>query len=292
MRRNFFAALKEFMASAKGTRRTFVSLLLEQPESAAFMTIEDLAKAAGISAGMISRIIRELNFDGFAHFQKELRREVRKDVSPVARLKKPAAIQEELQDSFVKDQENLRNAALMNSEETLLKAATLAATAPSVHVLGFRSSYPLAFFIAHILEQMRDAVTLMDFSTGRLVEHLLAPQPNDLVIVVAYPRYLRSCILAAQEVKRAGSRLLAITDSLSSPLALCADVALVAPYEGTSYFNTLVGPFSVVNCFLAQTVKALGADNKERLERLTKAQDRWSLLIDSKDAWQLTLPED
>lgn len=290
MRADFFTQLKKFMASAKGARRKFVSFLLEENTGAAFMTIEDLAKAAGVSAGMISRIVREIGFEGFSQFQKNLREEIRKDITPAARLAKTSGEASVFKASLDKDLENLGNIAVLNSEEAFLQAACLTAAAPAVHVLALRSSYPLAFFTANILEQLRDNVTLMDFSTGRLVEHIMHFKPGDTVIVISYPRYLRSCILVAQEAKRAGCSLVAITDSHSSPLSLYADVSLVAPYESSSYFNSLVGPFGVVNSFLAQIVRTIGPSSQQRLELLVETQDRWKLLIDSKDAWQLTLP--
>jgi DNA-binding MurR/RpiR family transcriptional regulator len=60
-----------------------------------------------------------------------------------------------------------------------------------------------------------------------------------------------------QESKTAGCNLLTLTDSFSSPLTMQADVALIAPYESTSFFNSPIAMYGIVNTLIAETAQRL-----------------------------------
>jgi DNA-binding MurR/RpiR family transcriptional regulator len=53
-------------------------------------------------------------------------------------------------------------------------------------------------------------------------------QPSDLLIVIAFPRYVTDTIELAQRARSHGGRVLALTDGPTSPLAPLADIALYA----------------------------------------------------------------
>ena len=52
--------------------------------------------------------------------------------------------------------------------------------------------------------------------------------PKDLVVCIAFPRYVTDSMKLAQRVKAHGGRLLALTDGPTSPLAPLADISLYA----------------------------------------------------------------
>jgi DNA-binding MurR/RpiR family transcriptional regulator len=46
------------------------------------------------------------------------------------------------------------------------------------------------------------------------------------VVAIAFPRYLRDTIAVAEQARSSGARILALTDSISSPLRQLADISL------------------------------------------------------------------
>ncbi len=88
MNGDFYSKIRAFIATAKGARRKAVTFLLQKPEEAAFMTIEGLAEASGVSAGMVSRTVREMGFVGFADMQNQIRQVVRRNISRSAMLRR------------------------------------------------------------------------------------------------------------------------------------------------------------------------------------------------------------
>jgi len=289
MRGDFYAKIREFTLTAKGARKKVVTFLLQKPEEAAFMTIEGLATASGVSAGMVSRTVREMGFDGFADMQSQIRQVVRKNISSSIRIRRARQDGSTFRDCVRWEMHNLAQLMKLNCEETIRKAASMLAKAPAVHVLGLRSSFAPAYSLAFGLGQIKQNVNLMDLSSGLLAEQAKRLSPKDLMVIISFPRYVRESLLMAQEAKTAGCDLLAITDSFSSPLAMQADMALLAPFESSSYFNSTVAMYGITNSLLVTVAQFLGEKGVQQLERLSTIETRWKLLINSEDAWRPNL---
>lgn len=289
MSADFYSKIREFTVTAKGARRKVVTFLLQKPEEAAFMTIEGLATASCVSAGMVSRTVREMGFDGFADMQSQIRQVVRRNISRSARLRRAYQEGATFRDTIRWELRNLARLVKINSEETVQKAASMLATAPAVHVLGLRSSFAPAYSLVFGLSQIRGNVYLMDLGFGLLAEQAKRLSAGELAVLVSFPRYVRESLLMAQEAKAAGCHILAITDSFSSPLAMQADIALLAPFESSSYFNSTIAMYGITNALLVEAAQVLGDKGVQELERLNAIEQRWKLLINTEDAWQPNL---
>lgn len=290
---DFYAKIRDFTLSAKGARKKVVTFLLHKPEEAAFMTIEGLAAVSGVSAGMVSRTVREMGFNGFADMQNQIRQVVRKNITPSARMRR---IRQDgtisFRDTIRWELKNLAQLMKLNSEETVYKAATMLAHAQAVHIMGLRSSFAPAYSLAFGLAQIRQQVHLMDLSSGLLAEQAKRVNPEDLMVLISFPRYVKESLLMAQEAKTAGCEILAITDSFSSPLTMQADVALLAPFESLSFFNSTIAMYGITNALLVKTAQILDGKGVRELERLNAIEQRWKLLISSEDAWRPNLKND
>ena len=290
---DFYAKIRDFTLSAKGARKKVVTFLLHKPEEAAFMTIEGLAAVSGVSAGMVSRTVREMGFNGFADMQNQIRQVVRKNITPSTRIRR---IRQDGTISFREvvrwEMKNMAQLVKLNSEDTIYRAATMLANAPAVHVLGLRSSFAPAYSLAFGLGQIRQYVYLMDLSSGLLAEQAKRVARDDLMVLISFPRYVRESLLMAQEAKAAGCEIMAITDSFSSPLTMQADIALLAPFESSSFFNSTVAMYGITNALLVETAQLLGDKGVKELERLNTIEQRWKLLISSEDAWRPNLKDE
>ncbi|SBW01448.1 putative Transcriptional regulator, RpiR family [uncultured delta proteobacterium] len=289
---DFYSKIREFTVTAKGARRKVVTFLLQKPEEAAFMTIEGLAEVSGVSAGMVSRTVREMGFDGFADMQNQIRQVVRRNISRSARLRRARQEGVSFRDTIRWELRNLAKLVKLNSEETVQKAANMLAKAPAVHVMGLRSSFAPAYSLVFGLGQIREYVYLMDLGFGLLAEQAKRLAAGELMVLISFPRYVRESLLMAQEAKTAGCQILAITDSFSSPLAMQADLALLAPFESSSYFNSTIAMYGITNALLVETAQALGERGVQELERLNAIEQRWKLLINSEDAWRPNLKDE
>lgn len=288
MGKDFYDTVYQFGLTAKGRRKKLAAFLLRSPNEAALMTIEDIAEKIGASAGMVSRAVRHMGFDGFADMRRLMRKDMLKTLSPSGRMQKRPG-RPSSRESLEQDQENLAAIATLNSEKNFNAAAELLATARAVHVFGLRSSYPLAYFLSLCLEQIRENVCLVDLATGRLIEQIKKFKEDDAVVLFSFPRYLRDTLLMAGEARRAGCRILGISDSMSSPLGMQADIALASPYAGVSFFNSPAAPFALVSALATQAVHVLGKKGSDELDRWLDIQSRWCEMMDASDALRINV---
>ena len=96
---------------------------------------------------------------------------------------------------------------------------------------------------------------------------------EDVLIGISFPRYSTRTVEAIRFAHSAGARVIAITDSLRSPLNSEADLCLTAATEMPSFVDSLAAPLSLINALIV----ALGLKKREELHsHLTRLEDIWS----------------
>jgi len=205
---------------------------------AATMTIDELSEAAGISLATANRFAHALGFDGYAPFRNALVADFASSLAPVEKMRS------EVQKSATTSTEIIA-AALSNDIRNI--EATRRALVPAhceqvvemilqaerIVVIGFGASAFLAGIMVHGLEPfcrtvMSGAQPGGATQAGRQFFKL---DSRDLVIAIAYPRYVSDTIRLAQFAVEKGAKLVAFTDLPDSPLVPLADVALYAQTE-------------------------------------------------------------
>ncbi|WP_354682339.1 MurR/RpiR family transcriptional regulator [Cupriavidus necator] len=201
---------------------------------AATMRIDEFAAAVEVSVATANRFARALGFDGYPQFRAELVRGFEATLAPVERLRseleRPATAHEvfaaSLEDAAANAEATRRNL----DAQTCERAVSAILGAQRVYVAGFGASGFLAGLLQHGLEMHCRMVTSVAGAGGasHAARQLFKLQPSDLLIVIAFPRYVSDTVELAQRAKAHGCQLLALTDGPTSPLAPIADIALYA----------------------------------------------------------------
>jgi DNA-binding MurR/RpiR family transcriptional regulator len=269
----FHNQIKIFARASKGAKRQVALFLLENAQDAAFMNVGEVAARAGVSPGTVSRVAQAMGFSGFSDIQDRIREVIRSNIAPAARMEQASVTEFDWNRSIGVDMENLRSVLQRNTLENLQAAATLVIKAPAVHVMGTRSSYSLAYFLAFNLGQIRENTRLVEILPGQFVDAVRALKPEILFIAVGLPRYQRETVILTQKAKANGCTVLSITDSLFSPLATVSDITLLVPCETLSFFNSYVAGFGLVNGLITQAALYQKAKSAKILEE-SNAQHR------------------
>ncbi|MGF6773250.1 DNA-binding MurR/RpiR family transcriptional regulator [Paraburkholderia sp. GAS199] len=199
---------------------------------AATMRIDELASVVGASVATANRFARALGFDGYPQFRDALVRGFEATLAPVERLRsaqESLAAGENLLDALLE-----QAAANLNTTRTAIDSAAAEAAveaiiaARRVFVLGYGASAFLAGLMEHGLMPYHDNVQSLALIGGpsHAARRLFATDERDLVIGIAFPRYVEDTIELARRAASRGARVLALTDSSRSPLAQFADLSL------------------------------------------------------------------
>lgn len=211
--------------------RRFADFVLTQPVKVVQLSINETVHASGVSVATANRFARRLGYDSYPKFRAEVFRSFEDVVAPVERLREQistgAGVERVIAESFAEDIENL-NTTLANLDMARVEAVVeRIVAARRIFALGFDQAGSLMQLFAHQLQIMgvdvRTATTGGRLAAAREMSQLGA---EDIVLAVAFPRYIRDTVELAEEAAARDLSVVAITDSQVSPLARIAEMSI------------------------------------------------------------------
>jgi DNA-binding MurR/RpiR family transcriptional regulator len=249
--------------SLSAQKRRAADYLLEHHETSFSLSVQDVARAAHVSEATVVRLARDLGFGGYLELRAALTAAATRALRPEDRFafEKPTrAPSETVVKVATQEVENInRTVAGLDPVQLGLFVDRLR-HAELIATVGLGVSAILARLAAYLFYQigMRAQPLLRDtLSLGEQVESL---PPRAVVLAIAFPRYSRQTLDAAERARRRGLPVLALTDGLRSPLAPLAEASLFARSENVLFTNSLSGATVVLNALVTD----LALDDKER----------------------------
>jgi DNA-binding MurR/RpiR family transcriptional regulator len=168
-----------------------------------------------------------------------------------------------------------RQLALLDVETIAHQCKALAGrimAARAVHIMGFGLSAHLASMAVLGLQPFHPAVSaVVEFGgTENAAGRLTAIGKPDLLIAMTFPRYSREVVALTRYAHDKGASIVALTDSVASPIATLADDLLLAPAEHSIMSSSFVAAMAIVEALIA-TVMLSDPRNVGRADRLTEA---------------------
>lgn len=244
--------------------------LLSHTDEIAFLTVERLAAASGVSPATITRFAVQVGYSGYPALQEAVRESVRRRLAP------PQRLQELPQDdlfsrSFDLEIRSLQEARELNPQPVLERAVQLLLEAKWIYVVAMGSTYPVAVHAARVLHQGLGKVSLISGTGGFLAEELVTIQPGEVLLAISLPRYGRSVLDVIRYAREKGLTILLLTDSHRSPAAGMADLVLRTPFESASFFNANTAAMAVANAVLAGVGAARKSETTARLQAVEES---------------------
>lgn len=165
-----------------------------------------------------------------------------------------------------------RNLEITESESAaaLRGAAKLLRRAKEVHVAAFRASLPVACSLVYGYRLFRNEVHLIDGQGGGLEMQLRAIERQDAVVVISFAPYSKESLAVIDAARNVGARIVALTDSSASPLALAADNALLFAARSPSFFPSVAAAVAATEVLLEILVADAGEEAVGRIDRAEK----------------------
>lgn len=221
--------------------RQMADYVLANTFRAATMMIDELAEATGVSVATANRFAHTLGFNGFPAFRAELVRGFASELAPVERMRdeltRNATCAEIMAASLMDTLNNVEAIRQGLPADVCEQIVNAILGARRVLVAGFGTSAYLAGMLMHGLELHCNQVQSLAGIGGAAhgARTLFKLQPQDVVIVISFPRYVQDSIVIARKAKELGARIIALTDSPTSPLAALGDLTLYL--QAGSRFN-------------------------------------------------------
>ncbi|NEZ46197.1 MurR/RpiR family transcriptional regulator [Clostridium niameyense] len=242
----------KFPRLSKG-QKLIAEFILKQYDKAAFMTAAKLGNSVGVSESTVVRFANELGFSGYPKLQKSLQELIKNKLTTVQRLELSNDYTSEetaLKGVLKSDMENIRATLEKINHNTFEEVVNSIFRAKKIYIIGLRSSTALAEFLGFYLNLILDNVKVITYGISDIFEQIINITDEDLVIGIGFPRYAARTIEALSFAQKRQAEVVAITDSLLSPLAAKADYTLIAQSNMASFVDSLVAPLSVINALI------------------------------------------
>jgi len=278
--RDLLSRIENGMPTFSKSQKKIGIYISEHYDKAAFMTASRLGEEVGVSESTVVRFAAEIGFDGYPELQKNLREMIRSRLTTVQRIgiiDDRIGTTEILTKVMTLDSDRIRRTCEEISPTEFCDAVESIIAARRIYVLGVRSSSMISNFLVFYFNHIFDNVVSVNSNTvSEVFEQMLRIGGEDVFIALSFPRYSQRTVKAARFAKDRGAKVIAITDSNSSPIAQFADVLLLARSEMASFVDSLVAPLSLINALIVaigMCKKAEVKDTYATLERIWEEYD-------------------
>lgn len=223
---------------------------LKNPFKVSSMGIQQLAEEANVSIATINRFAKRCGFSGYSTFKKSLQKKYAKVFEPIQKAQNAKNLPNDLDKligySFQNSIHNLEETLKQLSFEVLNHLVNELLTRKRIFVAGMGISTLHASFLVDAIEPFLPNTCVKELvsysGSERAFRQIANLGENDLVIVISLPRYSQAIVDLTKAVQQQGSHLIAITDSINSPLVPLVNHSLFVSVEHSVLYasNTAV----------------------------------------------------
>lgn len=265
------------------SHKTIADYITKHLEQAVFMTAAKLGETLGISESTVVRFSTSIGYEGYPRLQKALEECVKGRLNNVARMdaKYGKSSQSEILTSVMNsDIEKLQHTIEHLDPDAFETAVTIMLNADKVYVMGLRSNEPLAGFLQFYLNMIRENVILLNTtSISETFEQMIHIGEKDCFVGISFPRYSMRTLKAMEFANDRNAKVIAITDSIHSPMNLYSSCNLFARSDMVSIVDSLVAPLSLINALVVAMCLKRPQEVKKNLETLEETWNNYQVYL-------------
>ncbi|MDL2258634.1 MurR/RpiR family transcriptional regulator [Eubacteriales bacterium OttesenSCG-928-K08] len=262
---------------SKGQKQ-IAAYILDNYDRAAFITASKMGVAVGVSESTVVRFAYTMGYDGYPSLQRALQELIRNKLTSMQRIQLTSDMEQSdvLKTVLKADMQNIRATIDLVDEPAFLQSVDILLNAKRIYVVGMRSAYPIAQFLAYYLKYICTGVVSANNALHDACELIAGIAEDEVLVAISFPRYSTRTVEAIRYAKLRGATTIAMTDTNNSPLAPYADHLLIARSDMASFADSLVAPLSLVNAIIVsagQSRKEYLLEQFDHLERLWGSQN-------------------
>jgi len=264
-------------------QKQLARFMLDNKYFVSFASANQVGESVGASAATVVRFAQRLGYKGFSGLRAALREELPTYLTAAERIERrlsaPPNPHDIPQQVFHTDIKNIERTAT-NLDATQFNVALDAIVqAERILVVGCGLSATPVWFLSHSLKVIGFNVR-MDIDGGlSLAMEIAQLRSATLLIAIDLWRYARSTVEAVNAARQRGAQVVAITDSVMSPLAQAADYAFEVATDGTGHSLSPAAVISLLNVFIAALSYRMPEQVMESLRRVDTIYRTHNLLL-------------
>jgi DNA-binding MurR/RpiR family transcriptional regulator len=254
--------------------------LIDHPHEVGLQSMRTLAANAEVQPNSFVRLARHLGFAGYDAMRERFRDFVRggsgsspdrvRWLQQMGRKGGSAAIFGSMAEACLQNTEKM---FARQSVAELQKAVDLMIDSRRVYVLGLGLAYPLAYNFWYVARMGFDHFILTPRHGSLPADDLIRMDERDCLLAMTFQPYRRDTLAAVQRARKAGAKIIGITDSSAASLCREADIGLVSPTHTPQYFHSNSAVTALLESLCALLVVRGGDAASKSVEAFHQA--RW-----------------
>ena len=236
-------------------------------------SMREIAHRLSVDPSNLVRFAKSFGFAGYNELRQLLQAELRASTEPETFLARAARLQQGggrrargatqlLVDIQSAHEANMAMLIRRNRPEVLAECGQMLARARSIHVCGMRSCFSAAFAFADSLREIGE---------------------RDILLVIGMAPYSTASVKAVAFARERGARIIAVTDTVLSPLAQGASVILEFTRDGPQIPGTVAPAVALVEMLAAAMIARGGRRFLETLRASEEQLARFGAYLREED---------
>lgn len=229
------ALLREILDSCTESERKIAEYLIDNPKTAVFCTIAELARQADTNPPAVIRLCKRAGLSGYRELQILLTRDLYSPQDPDVEEPPPAFELDSSQSVEViartivsRTTDAVERVLSLVNNDYIEAAASALLSARTVAIFGVGASGNVAYDLYQKLTRIGIPCSF-SFDADVQLSVACGMSPSDVAVAVSYSGKSAHTLAIAEEATRSGARLVGITSVGQSGLSKLADIVLQVP---------------------------------------------------------------
>lgn len=239
----------------------------QNPNIIALESINSIARHCGVHPSSLVRFAQSFGFSGFKPLQAVF--QTRLSTAAPGFRDRIHALENELSQNadsgnigylksiVVRDMAALQHLLENTLEDQLSMASKLLAEADTIYIAGHLGAEPVGVLARYLMTMLKRRVVLLDPADGLATEMARTIRLSDVLIAISFRHYAKEVVTIVENTARASVNVIAVTDSLLSPIAKGAKVLFTIPEEEISFSSSRAAPMCLMQALAVATAALL-----------------------------------
>ena len=254
-------------------QRKVADFLIQNIREAPFLSVMEIESRSGASKATVVRLAQSLGFSGFLEMRGKLIQGVQSQMRITEMFPLLAGTSREETLTAVADQDvrNINQTINQLDRKVFADVARMILNASRVYTLGLGISSLMARILAYSLSQVAIRSTSLVHDYETFIEQIHLFDRSDLIIAFSFPPYSKETIEVVRAAARRKTRVVAVTDRVTSPVSLYAARVIPVVSQNMLFTNSFSAISVIINALTTEVAllnKAKALKNLKESEKL------------------------
>jgi DNA-binding MurR/RpiR family transcriptional regulator len=268
---NIIQILRESYDGLSDTYKKIAEFIINNMETATFVSLDELSKKVGVSDATLIRFARELGFEGYQGLRTAMVDFIRGIIYPSRRLSAPMKSKDfpTLEAVRKMDIEFINSTFASIDQERFAQLAQSIISSKRIFAMGWGLSSFLAEYLAFQLQRLTYEAYAIMRERRPLLERMLYLRKGDLLIVFDILLYSSEVLEAIEylQTDNPGATLITVTNDSTAHIVQYADHSFFVDTYGRGTMPSLTAPMCFINAMLEEVIIRRPAKTKRALSK-------------------------